>query len=575
MRRGRISSETVWLTVCIALVGGGAVARLLLAFLAPLFRDETQCLWASWNVSRGFIPYRDFWENHTPLTFYVLAPLFRLLPDGRIPIFTARVLAFAISGVLFWIAFLTARRCFGKLVAWTSIALLSCDAAFMLTMSEIRPDHLLNLFCMSAFIVLLRNEPSTADDSRRFRPTFWSGVLFGMGAISSPKALFAVTAAAVAVTAIELPSFLRLSNRTLATKKVLRALAALSSGFAIPVLALCAVLYRVGALPMFLYWMGPFNFRESAAHRVYLVSPSLALPPTNLSFVVWILGAVGIAEMLRDRIKERTHPNNPRVLFVGYALVLTVLTHFAMPRPWRQTLCMAFPYLAICGATHLVRWGESSFGKGARRLRRNFARLGLVIGAFALAYVGQATWKMAQSYVGAPLKLQLSTIDAVLESTAPSQTVEVGSLGFAFRPPANYFGALHGIWDSRYLDGKHGFPSIREMFPKRGTRLVFLHPKIVSIKDNFEFIHQNYLPSSIADNCYVAGKELTADSFHDRVQAFQLDIPGTYIVAGVGEALSLWIDGRLVGAEISLEPGLHTLRYEGTLRSVRLTAKLK
>ncbi|MBU0761569.1 MAG: hypothetical protein KKD39_00955, partial [Candidatus Altiarchaeota archaeon] len=43
--------------------------------------DDVENLHASWLVYRGYIPYRDFFEHHTPLTWYVLSPLFNFYMD--------------------------------------------------------------------------------------------------------------------------------------------------------------------------------------------------------------------------------------------------------------------------------------------------------------------------------------------------------------------------------------------------------------------------------------------------------------------------------------------------------------
>src|SRR5579872_209907 len=44
--------------------------------------DEFEHLHAAWCVSKGSIPYRDFFEHHTPWFYYVLEPIVRRADDG-------------------------------------------------------------------------------------------------------------------------------------------------------------------------------------------------------------------------------------------------------------------------------------------------------------------------------------------------------------------------------------------------------------------------------------------------------------------------------------------------------------
>ncbi|HWQ27408.1 MAG TPA: hypothetical protein VNN12_00100, partial [Dehalococcoidia bacterium] len=37
--------------------------------------DELEHVHASWCIAKGMVPYRDFFEHHTPWLWYLLAPL--------------------------------------------------------------------------------------------------------------------------------------------------------------------------------------------------------------------------------------------------------------------------------------------------------------------------------------------------------------------------------------------------------------------------------------------------------------------------------------------------------------------
>src|SRR5918912_464114 len=74
--------------------------RVGLTLNRELDMDEFQHLHSAWMVSRHYLVYRDFWEPHTPLLYYLLSPHFHSASEGPGLVFAARVImsctAFAI-----------------------------------------------------------------------------------------------------------------------------------------------------------------------------------------------------------------------------------------------------------------------------------------------------------------------------------------------------------------------------------------------------------------------------------------------------------------------------------------------
>src|SRR3954466_1058866 len=68
-----------------------AAQAVWLAFAKHLSLDEAQYAHAAWLVSRGEVPYRDFFEVHLPLVYQALAPVFWLLGDSPLNILALRV----------------------------------------------------------------------------------------------------------------------------------------------------------------------------------------------------------------------------------------------------------------------------------------------------------------------------------------------------------------------------------------------------------------------------------------------------------------------------------------------------
>jgi hypothetical protein len=98
-----------------------ASCRLALAVLVAVFSvrllffesrwfdpDEFEHLHAAWCTANGLVPYRDFFEHHTPWLYYGLAPLFRVFradadPNAAIKAITAaRGLCLVVAAVALW-----------------------------------------------------------------------------------------------------------------------------------------------------------------------------------------------------------------------------------------------------------------------------------------------------------------------------------------------------------------------------------------------------------------------------------------------------------------------------------------
>src|SRR5881394_4587276 len=53
------------------------LARLWVIPVRYLDADELEHSHAAWSVWKGLLPYRDFFEHHTPWYYFALAPFFR------------------------------------------------------------------------------------------------------------------------------------------------------------------------------------------------------------------------------------------------------------------------------------------------------------------------------------------------------------------------------------------------------------------------------------------------------------------------------------------------------------------
>jgi len=80
--RGSAGSEAgCWflLAATIALLMG----RIPIIFIRAFDNDEFEHTHAAWSVFRGLLPYKDFFEHHTPWYYFALSPFFRWFAVDR------------------------------------------------------------------------------------------------------------------------------------------------------------------------------------------------------------------------------------------------------------------------------------------------------------------------------------------------------------------------------------------------------------------------------------------------------------------------------------------------------------
>ncbi len=162
------------------LLGGLAVLHAVYAFTFRLDSDEPQHLHVVWGWTQGQLPYRDFFDNHSPLFAWLCAPVLRALGE-RIDIVPWMRLAVLPAGALCLggVYYLGARLFHRRAGRWAAVAT-GCGPMFFYTSSEFRPDILWAALWVLALAVLLTG-PATA------RRLFFFGVVFGLAFATSMK----------------------------------------------------------------------------------------------------------------------------------------------------------------------------------------------------------------------------------------------------------------------------------------------------------------------------------------------------------------------------------------------------
>lgn len=152
------SSRGVRLTIAIALAAA-AVRLIPLQFLHPLQWDELEFFRATSWIAEGRLPYRDFWEHHTPLGWYLFAPVTWLI-DGE---GVGAVIAMRWAQVPLWIAtfallnFWMKGAGIGKTARWAAIAFALASSFFMIAAVEYRVDTVGCFLVVAGLVLAQRN----------------------------------------------------------------------------------------------------------------------------------------------------------------------------------------------------------------------------------------------------------------------------------------------------------------------------------------------------------------------------------------------------------------------------------
>jgi len=135
------------------------LARLLqLAGLHPLVWDEIEFFRATDWVRQGLVPYRDFWEHHTPLQWFLYAPVAALARSPGAP----AIILMRFAQIPLWIATFVLlmrwmeRAGIARWARWTAIGIALSSSLFMLPAVEYRVDALGCFFLMLAIYLVQR-----------------------------------------------------------------------------------------------------------------------------------------------------------------------------------------------------------------------------------------------------------------------------------------------------------------------------------------------------------------------------------------------------------------------------------
>lgn len=117
--------------------------------------DTYEHIHASWLVSQGLIPYRDFFEHHNPLLWYLFAPLTKLFYRDVNIIYIARFIAVLGYFITLFLLYVVALKyCKSNMQAKFSIIFMLFFPCFWMDIQNLRPDIFMYISILLAILFI-------------------------------------------------------------------------------------------------------------------------------------------------------------------------------------------------------------------------------------------------------------------------------------------------------------------------------------------------------------------------------------------------------------------------------------
>ena len=145
--------------IAIGLAVTAALMRLVpLGWLHPLNWDEIEFFQAAQWIGEGRVPFRDFWEHHTPLAWFLFAPFTWLTESpGVSAILLLRWAQIPVWIATFWLANVFMKRAGQSSFArWSAMALALSSSFLMTSAVEFRLDPLACALYMAGLVLWQR-----------------------------------------------------------------------------------------------------------------------------------------------------------------------------------------------------------------------------------------------------------------------------------------------------------------------------------------------------------------------------------------------------------------------------------
>jgi hypothetical protein len=275
-RPGTPRARSLEAGILLLLVVTQALLRAAASFHREADSDEPQHLHVVWAWTRGFVQYRDVFDNHAPLFHLLMAPAVALIGERADLLIAARLLMLPLVALSLWATYQLGASLWSSSVGRWAAALCGLAPAWLMTSTEFRADDLWMALWLCSLVALLGGRLTRSRG-------LLGGLLLGATFATSLKTvmlLVALGCAAATAFALELRS----TDRSKLARRV-RILAWIAAGFLVVPGGLLAVFASRGALPSLYYCTVTHNtlpglgLWHHASYRWLLIPAALVVMP--------------------------------------------------------------------------------------------------------------------------------------------------------------------------------------------------------------------------------------------------------------------------------------------------------
>src|SRR5205085_2037828 len=130
--------------------------KIIYLFAYRIDSDEMQHLHVVWGWANGLLPYRDLFDNHSPLFQFLCSPLLRALGERADIVVPMRLFVISLYFLSLWFVYRSGRILFSPLVGIWAAVVAGAFPTFFIKSSEFRTDDLWVVFWLMAIWALLR-----------------------------------------------------------------------------------------------------------------------------------------------------------------------------------------------------------------------------------------------------------------------------------------------------------------------------------------------------------------------------------------------------------------------------------
>ncbi len=523
--------------VAAALFAVTAILRVVYVFSYPVNSDEPQHLHVVWGWTQGLLPYRDFFDNHTPLFHLLFAPLLAALGERPDILVLMRLAMIPLGIVILWSTYVIGRELFSSRMGLWAAVLTGLFPNFFIHALEFRTDVLWSALWLVALAVLIQGRPTVAR-------CFLGGVLLGAAFSVSMKTVLLLAALVVGVSGAIV---LTVDRRPWFARSRLRLGAAALAGLLLVPLCWMSFFVIQGAWSPFFYGVVRHNIIDLPGLSPWQAHPwHVVLSPAALLLLCWAAWAAA-----------RRAPNADigarRVVILLTAGLYFLAVNTVWPTFTAQDYLPFYPLFVIL-LTPSILAAPSFLIPPERTFRPGRPRFGVLAAVLvAVVEVGYLLTAVPLRHNGGDNEAALLT--DVLRLTQPGDPVMDLKGETVFRPRPFYY-ILETITKERMRRGL-----IADDIPDRliATRTCVAIPDTAAFPPRARaFLKENYLS---VGRLRVAGRLLASPAGEGSGPVpFEIRIPARYaVVAENGRAAGL-LDGRPYDGPRFLESGPHEFR---------------